>query len=136
MTDNQPAKSYIETVMARADADLVVRTDAPGGDWGFTRAFFVVDKATGAELGEFRGGVISCLARAGTTAKDKAARDAAEVCAERINAATTLAKIALRAIAALEASSLAVRQGAAGEVPEIVASALADINALAAKGSQ
>lgn len=129
--DDQPAKSYIETVLARADADLVVRTDAPGGDWGFTRAFFVVDKATGAELGEFRGGVISCFARAGTTAKDKAARDAAEVCAERINAATTLAKIALRAIEALE------EYDDASEFPSNrAAKALADINALAAKGSQ
>jgi hypothetical protein len=133
MTDNQPAKSYIETVMARADADLVVRTDAPGGDWGFTRAFFVVDKATGAELGEFRGGVISCLARAGTTAKDKAARDAAEVCAERINAATTLAKIALRAIEALEYESVYTNDMyAVGRID----AALVDINALAAKGSQ
>lgn len=130
--DNQPAKSYIETVLARADADLVVRTDAPGGDWGFTRAFFVVDKATGAELGEFRGGVISCFARAGTTAKDKAARDAAEVCAERINAATTLAKIALRAIAALEQWPRDERTGFAHPIPY---NALADINALA-KGSQ
>lgn len=131
-TNNQPAKSYISTVLARADADLVVRTDAPGGDWGFTRTFFVVDKATGAELGEFRGGVISCLARAGTTAKDKAARDAAEVCAERINAATTLAKIALRAIEALE-----IHAKMHGSVCEHSAKeALADINDLATKRSQ
>ena len=125
---SDPAKSYIEAVMARADADLVVRTDAPCGDWGFTRTFFVVDKATGAELGEFRGGVISCFSRPGTAAKNNAARDAAEVCAERINAATTLAKIALRAIEALEKCGQCCN--------ELANTALADINALAAKGSQ
>ena len=113
------AKSYIEAVMARADA-------ATPGPWGRE------DTANA-----------HCMITAGVD-EDGAHRYVADVydeedvpfIAHARQDIPTLAKMLLRAIGGLEASSLAVRQGGPSEVPEIVTDALADINALAAKGSQ
>ena len=121
--DNQPAKSYIETVMARADVatkELVLDPSCQRRDW------------ENGIVGN-NGGLLEILnAKWGTSRNVLSMNcDDAEFFFHARQDIPTLGKMLLRAIGALE------EYDDASEFPSNrAAKALADINALAAKGSQ
>lgn len=133
--DNQPAKSYIEAVMARADGATKGPWANDDPSWKALNDITVWSPNPDVSICNMGGAISACddVSEAEQNFRN------GEFVAHARQDIPTLAKIALRAIEALEEAvdedceypeddALALRMKAAR--------ALADINALAAKGSQ
>ena len=142
-TDNQPAKSYITAVLARADAateDGAPQYRVEEHEDGFLLTWLVVNKNND-ELERWE----AWIPQGGYVDKERQARNVATLLnqcdAETKHARQdieTLAKIALRAIKTLEGAAISQCdcESDGRMIRAAAAKALADINALAKKGSQ
>lgn len=135
--DNQTAKSYIEAVMARADAATGGPwSESHSGDYGMAVREEVLD-SDGLPLAESVRGSMQCVIR---TPEDQHNANAVrqgrkdfEFIAHARQDIPTLAKMLLRAIEALEELTEDTPHSREGTIAH---DALLEINALAAKGSQ
>lgn len=127
--NNQPAKSYIEAVMARADGATKGPWANDDPSWKALNDITVWSPNPDVSICNMGGAISACddVSEAEQNFRN------GEFVAHARQDIPTLAKMLLRAIEALEST----RQcDSIGAVIEIRTAALADINALAAKGSQ